>query len=328
MGIRLVLLAVLSHLLGDFVFQNDKLKSMRFPYELLPTTKNSLNLDFYMKHKLYLVSSYLEKKNPYHSLEQNRISLNNAIHSALIDCFNLPLSIHFILIHTLKGNIIHVIIHGVLFGSIIKLVQLIAHLPIIQPGLTLTILAFMCFHFFIDESKSILALRHPSWNETLFFFIIDQASHILSFLLLPYFTFQPAFTIKFNSLTLLISQLLQEKVLLIAITFLLMTFFAGIFIKISMEHINQIQTPRDTPASAEINHGGLLIGILERVLILVSFLFSYPQLMGYILTAKSIARLKKLDDARFAEYFLVGNLLSFLFGIVGSIIICHLVKGI
>ena len=52
-----------------------------------------------------------------------------------------------------------------------------------------------------------------------------------------------------------------------------------------------------------------------------------PALVGLILTGKSIARFPEFKEARFAEYFLIGTLLSFLLSILGGIVLLYLLYG-
>lgn len=55
---------------------------------------------------------------------------------------------------------------------------------------------------------------------------------------------------------------------------------------------------------------GRVIGLLERWLLLTLVLHSEFGLMGLVLTAKSLARFKQMEDAAFAEYYLLGTLYS------------------
>lgn len=60
---------------------------------------------------------------------------------------------------------------------------------------------------------------------------------------------------------------------------------------------------------------GKIIGYIERLLvILLTYYSAYPAI-AFIITAKSITRFKQMDDRDFAEYFLLGTLLSMLLGI-------------
>jgi uncharacterized membrane protein len=62
---------------------------------------------------------------------------------------------------------------------------------------------------------------------------------------------------------------------------------------------------------------GKIIGNLERILIVLLLCANQYVVIGYIFTAKSIARWKKLtEDKDFAEYYLVGTLLSVIISII------------
>lgn len=66
---------------------------------------------------------------------------------------------------------------------------------------------------------------------------------------------------------------------------------------------------------------GRTIGILERWIWLLFILLGYPSLIGFVITAKSIARFKKMEDSEFAEYYLMGTLYSALFTVLMSLLI-------
>ena len=57
---------------------------------------------------------------------------------------------------------------------------------------------------------------------------------------------------------------------------------------------------------------GQTIGILERMVMLSFVLLGQWSALGFVLTAKSVARFKELENKEFAETYLVGTLTSFL----------------
>lgn len=70
------------------------------------------------------------------------------------------------------------------------------------------------------------------------------------------------------------------------------------------------------------NRAGRRIGTVERLVML--FLLSKDQFaaLGFVLTAKSIARYDKITkDEKFAEYYLMGTLMSALCVIVCKILV-------
>lgn len=73
---------------------------------------------------------------------------------------------------------------------------------------------------------------------------------------------------------------------------------------------------------AENSRTGALIGSLERLLIVIFLLVNQYAAIGLVFTAKSIARYKRIsDEARFAEYYLLGILFSLLGAIVPFLVI-------
>ncbi|WP_324669931.1 DUF3307 domain-containing protein [Geochorda subterranea] len=66
---------------------------------------------------------------------------------------------------------------------------------------------------------------------------------------------------------------------------------------------------------------GMLVGMLERALILTFLLFEATAAVGFVLAAKSIARFKELEDRAFAEYYLVGTLASVVVAVAGFLVL-------
>lgn len=70
------------------------------------------------------------------------------------------------------------------------------------------------------------------------------------------------------------------------------------------------------------NKAGRRIGTVERLIMLVFLSQDQYAAMGFVLTAKSIARYDKITkDEKFAEYYLLGTLISMLCVIVCGILI-------
>lgn len=64
------------------------------------------------------------------------------------------------------------------------------------------------------------------------------------------------------------------------------------------------------------NKAGAFIGILERAIILLLLYVGQYSAIGLVLTAKSVARYNRIsEDRQFAEYYLIGTLLSTLYAI-------------
>ena len=68
--------------------------------------------------------------------------------------------------------------------------------------------------------------------------------------------------------------------------------------------------PRDTPELTGEPARGRAIGYLERLIVFALTLSGNLSALGLVLVAKGIARFQQLDDRDFAEYVLIGTLLS------------------
>jgi hypothetical protein len=78
----------------------------------------------------------------------------------------------------------------------------------------------------------------------------------------------------------------------------------------------------------QLQNAGLYIGWLERFLVITALLLHSPASIGLILTAKSIARYPQFKSEHFAEYFLIGTLLSIAIAILGGVILVKVVFGV
>ncbi|GFP75670.1 DUF3307 domain-containing protein [Clostridium fungisolvens] len=239
---------------------------------------------------------------------------------------------------TVKGNLMHTSSHFIGLCIIVFIINSIKNNPVIFPMSKIIIICIA--HFFIDEIKSLIYLFRTSTQNNIWVFLFDQLVHLIVISL-----------VSFNcDITYFISQIkiklfnypksfnFTEKVLLTSIIFIVSTWAVGIFIKVFINYIsseaNKINITDDIGkniignngsiikiASTEAKNGGYLIGILERILILISIAMNYPVMIGFVLTAKSVARLKKLSNDSFAEYFIIGTFFSFIAAVLGGIII-------
>jgi hypothetical protein len=75
---------------------------------------------------------------------------------------------------------------------------------------------------------------------------------------------------------------------------------------------------RAAPPAPDDLRVGRLVGVLERLLIFGLALGGHYGAIGFVLTAKSIVRFKELENRQFAEYYLVGTLLSSLIALTAA----------
>lgn len=226
-------------------------------------------------------------------------------------------------------------------------------LAIIWPSLFIT-----GTHFLIDLLKIQLVDQYTNSENLskLWFFVIDQVLHLFMILI----ALQLFYKISLVSVLDRLSELLMGEggeigdlntILILAIILILGTTVSGHIIRILLGSLpGQLLTfegkytfkndlkEMDYPKNSNGERGlseqysymifnkhdlsrGKLIGYIERLLvILLTYYGSYPAI-AFIVTAKSIARFKQMDDRDWAEYFLLGTLTSMFLGIVFGILL-------
>jgi Protein of unknown function (DUF3307) len=121
--------------------------------------------------------------------------------------------------------------------------------------------------------------------------------------------------------------LLEEKILLVMVVYVLVIFAGGYFIRELIKPLWREEPGQETKEHEEVINAGLYIGWLERFLVLTALFLQSPATVGFILAAKSIVRYPELKSIRFAEYFLIGTLLSVAIAIAGAIILLRVLYG-
>jgi hypothetical protein len=120
----------------------------------------------------------------------------------------------------------------------------------------------------------------------------------------------------------------QDKILLVAVIYVLVIFGSGYFIRYLINPLWITASEQRNVHHDEVVNAGLYIGWLERFLALTAIFLQSPGTVGLILTAKSIARYQELKSpGQFVEYFLIGTLLSISVAILGGIILLKIFYG-
>jgi hypothetical protein len=118
-----------------------------------------------------------------------------------------------------------------------------------------------------------------------------------------------------------------EQTLLLLVVYVGVIFGGGYFVRLVTKPLIRGDLGLGGQTTEELQNAGMYIGWLERFLILTSLLLQSPATVGLILTAKSIARYPEFKSKRFAEYFLIGTLLSISIGVVGGLILLKAFYG-
>ncbi len=78
---------------------------------------------------------------------------------------------------------------------------------------------------------------------------------------------------------------------------------------------------KDNKKDEDEYNRGRLIGVLERTFIYFLVLAGMEASVGLVLALKSFARYRELENRPFAEYFLIGTLLSILFAVLPALFV-------
>jgi Protein of unknown function (DUF3307) len=210
---------------------------------------------------------------------------------------------------------------------------------IFLPGMILSlrfqaaVIALTLVHLLIDVCKIQFAKSRPVADGALAF-VADQVVHFITVVLAAcWIERTPLATIARGSLQVLREQ--SNRILLLIIVYVIVMFACGYLIRFVtkplMRHIAKAKpqpsdsSPSETPA--QLSNAGMYIGWLERFLVLTALLLHSPATVGLIIAAKSIARYPQFHREQFAEYFLIGTLLSICTAFVGGVVLMRVFFG-
>ena len=97
---------------------------------------------------------------------------------------------------------------------------------------------------------------------------------------------------------------------------------AGIFIG------NFIKPFKPENQDVKSSNAGKYIGIFERFIIITLTILSQYSAIAFIVAAKSLARHEDLNKRGFAEYYLLGTLLSIFTAIIGGLLLNYIIPFI
>ncbi len=198
------------------------------------------------------------------------------------------------------------------------------------PGLGLSlsfyasILALTLVHLGIDWLKLRL-VRSEILDDGAATFLGDQAIHTLTVFLTAWLITRPPFWTLLAKLHW--AQSAIEKPLVVSVVYVGVIFGGGYVIRFLTRPLTKQDMSILGETTNEMQNAGMYIGWLERFVVLTALVLQSPATVGLILTAKSIARYPEMKSVRFAEYFLIGTLLSMSLGIIGGLILLKVLYG-
>lgn len=198
---------------------------------------------------------------------------------------------------------------------------LLVVLPVFSRDMVLGASCAALAHFVIDSVKYGL-LKKKKIRKSNRVFIIDQCAHVVSLLALIYIMDYQKFSIgsiKIVQRVLSAYGFEAETLARWIVAILFIHTPVNIFIQ---NFLGDYKLKDDRAIIKKDNKSGRKIGTVERLIMLAFLAMDQYAAMGFVLTAKSIARYDKIaKDEEFAEYYLLGTLVSTLCVIVCKILI-------
>ena len=220
-------------------------------------------------------------------------------------------------------SLIWVFIHGASYLGAMILV----FIPIISWDIVAVLIIVATVHLIIDMVKHFFLLEivkkgkmSREMERNVFF--LDQALHTICIIFIAY--------------GMDLSHIVAREVINISDFFItigicqqqLLSWFLALLIihkpsNIAIQKLLMIYRPEcKEEAKQGYRNAGKFIGSIERIIILIFLSIQEYAAIGLVLTAKSIARYDKISkEKNFAEYYLLGTLISTLIGIIVSFIL-------
>ena len=209
----------------------------------------------------------------------------------------------------LKPLLLHCFIYFIIFEIVL--------LPILQFKKTILLgMIISTCHFLINFIKNKLEKSFPQRRLQIWIFSINQLIHFF-IIIAMYFILNLENSV--SNLYVKLQEYENFKTIILYISVFSIIFEpASVFIRKLFTSISSKTYPK---ANLEELKAGNIIGKLERIIIAILLLNNQFGVIGFVLTAKSIARFKQMENRNFAEKYLIGTLTSFLIVLVTVLIL-------
>ena len=194
-------------------------------------------------------------------------------------------------------------------------------------GNLLLSIAITTFHWLIDGIKITIKTKNIISCTTLF--MTDQLLHVIS-IIVAWSVFSHNWGAMIHAVRIPFT---NYKCSLILLGYALITTPVGYIISEVTKGMNNPNTDKKLEASLQtqeetnntntnnVQHGGKLIGIFERIIILTLVLLAQYSAIGFLITGKSIIRFANNDEHLRSEYVLVGTMMSYALAIMTGALI-------
>ena len=209
----------------------------------------------------------------------------------------------------LKSLLLHCFIYFIIFE--IVLLPILQFKKVFLLGVIISVL-----HFLINFTKNKLEKSFPQRRLQIWIFSINQLIHFF-IIIAMYFILNLENSV--SNLYINLQGYENFKTIILYISVFSIIFEpASVFIRKLFTSISPKTYPK---ANLEELKAGNIIGKLERIIIAILLLNNQFGVIGFVLTAKSIARFKQMENRDFAEKYLIGTLTSFLIVLISVLIL-------
>jgi hypothetical protein len=214
-----------------------------------------------------------------------------------------------------RAYLIHGLIH---YFSCALLLGFFVRGSLLSPRTQFALVALTLVHLLIDFSK--IKLTGRLVKEGPWAYLCDQAAHLAT-VIAAAVIIAPAESFAELAGVFDRARVVRNAVILIPVVYIAVVFGGGYFVRFLTRSLAEGAERNSHGKSETLQNAGLYIGWLERFLVITALLLQSPAMIGLIFTAKSIARYPEFKSERFAEYFLIGTLLSLSIAILGGVLL-------
>ena len=209
-----------------------------------------------------------------------------------------------------RSNYKAVLLHGLIY----LVTALVIVLPFYSLELLITAAVFAGVHLLVDSIKFV---RHKTSEENSRTYLGDLTAHLLTVFLVTMFL---VYRSNQYALYPLLAELLTKTGVDVASVFLYLELVLILAKPINISIKRILDKYKVDEKDEGVENAGALIGTLERIIIALLISIDQFNTIGLVLTAKSVARYNRIaEDKKFAEYYLLGTLLSTLLALASPV---------
>jgi hypothetical protein len=193
----------------------------------------------------------------------------------------------------------------------------------VSPRLYIVILGLTLIHLLIDFGRIYSSGVMKSFDG-IYGFISDQLLHLITVIVAGWIIVRVPSAMEWEASVYALARP-SDRTLLLLVVCVAVIFGGGFLIRALTAPL--MEGVHAGESKAKLRNAGMYIGWLERFLALTALPLHSPATVGLIMAAKSIARYPEFKNEQFAEYFLIGTLLSICLALLGGVILLKVFYG-